>query len=97
MFASASIIEHLARGVIGIGALAFGVTAAPAHPWALVFALPVAIYALRGCPTCWTIGLVETVARRVRGENVLGACADGSCIARGRGSRSRTQGARLPR
>lgn len=74
MFASKSIGEHLLRGIAGSGALALGVVSATAHPWALLLALPVAIVAFRGCPTCWTIGLVETLARRLRGD-------DSACVA----------------
>jgi hypothetical protein len=35
-----------------------------------VTALIVALLAMRGCPTCWTLGLLETIAdRHNRGES----------------------------
>ena len=77
-FASRSIATHLLRGVIGIGALIAAVTLAPEHPVMAVFLLPLGMVALRGCPMCWTIGLVQTIAARLRGQTV-DACTDGSC------------------
>ena len=74
-FASRSIAGHLARGVIGIPTLIASV-ALMSHlgPFSLLLA-PIGLVALRGCPTCWTIGLVETIsASRIRR-----ACADGRC------------------
>ena len=78
-FASASIAEHLARGAVGLGALGASVLAASSHPWLSLLALPVALIALRGCPTCWTIGLVQTIAAKLLGRPADGACRDGTC------------------
>jgi hypothetical protein len=74
-YASRSMTRHLARGVVGFGALAASVALVP---WAGLFSLllaPVGMLALRGCPTCWAIGLVQTMSRG-RWER---SCADGSC------------------
>ena len=79
MFASKGIVEHLARGAVGIGSLIGAVHFAPAYPWLVLAALPVSLFALRGCPTCWTIGLFETVALRAQARPSSGACAGGSC------------------
>jgi hypothetical protein len=49
--------------------------------------LPLTAFAWRGCPTCWTVGLLGTLADdRARG----GGCATGSCrpAARDRGGGS---------
>jgi hypothetical protein len=60
--ASTSLIRHLMRGAVGFGmigsafALSVGV-----GPVALLLALP-GVVALRGCPTCWIVGLIETVS-----------------------------------
>ena len=79
MFASKSLVEHGARGVIGLGAFACAVFLAPHQPWLALAALPVGMLALRGCPSCWLLGLVETVVlRRAKGT----ACVDGSCAKR---------------
>lgn len=72
LFASSSVAEHVVRGVVGllltVGSLAF----AREHPWALL-GLVGAVLAWRGCPTCWALGLAQTLSRgRVR-------CADGAC------------------
>ena len=71
-FASASLAEHLARGagaavllsltfwlVHGVGPVRLGGAAA---------SFAGAIVLMRGCPTCWTVGLIATLgaARRAR-------------------------------
>jgi hypothetical protein len=52
------------RGAIGFGligsALALTVTVGPA---ALLLALP-GMVALRGCPTCWTAGLIQIISAK---------------------------------
>jgi hypothetical protein len=61
-FASASVALHLARGFVGfslIGA-AFAL-AAGGTPIALALVAP-GVLALRGCPTCWLVGLAQTVS-----------------------------------
>jgi hypothetical protein len=74
-FASASLARHVTRGVIGFGALAGSVALLPVVGWVGLLLLPIGVVALRGCPMCWVIGLVETVSRgRVRRD-----CADGRC------------------
>ena len=74
-FASASVPRHLARGAVGFGLIgsAFGLTAT-IGPAALLLA-PLGMVALRGCPMCWTAGLIETVsAGRLRRS-----CGPGGC------------------
>ena len=77
MFASRSLAVHFARGLIGIAAFAASVLLFGKHPLLALTALPVAFVALRGCPTCWTIGLVQTLA--ARGKPSAGVCRDGGC------------------
>ncbi|MEV0170000.1 hypothetical protein AB0I00_02570 [Streptomyces sp. NPDC050803] len=74
-FASASVPRHLARGAVGFGALVASLALLPAvGPVSLLLA-PVGLIALRGCPMCWAIGLVETIsAGRLRRS-----CEDGRC------------------
>jgi hypothetical protein len=79
MFASKSLLEHLARGIVGLGAFVAAALLAPLHPWLALAALPVGFVLLRGCPTCWLVGLVQTVAPRLGKAN---ACVDGSCSKR---------------
>lgn len=70
-FASGGLPEHLGRGALGILALTAAVWVATGSLawWAtpLSLALGVAsLVAFRGCPVCWTIGLVRTASRAVR-------------------------------
>lgn len=48
-----------------------------AGPVALLL-LPAGVVALRGCPTCWLIGLAQTVSR----GRIERQCAQGQCRAR---------------
>jgi hypothetical protein len=60
--ASASVGEHLLRGAVGLAAVVLAVLlVASAGPISLLL-LVVAAAAWRGCPTCWTVGLVGTIA-----------------------------------
>lgn len=72
-FASVGLAEHLARGALGIAALAAALWAAwhLPGPWPTPLSLGlgvVSLVAFRGCPVCWTIGLVETTWRATRRE-----------------------------
>ncbi|MFE7193890.1 hypothetical protein [Kitasatospora sp. NPDC057541] len=82
-YASGTLTGQLLRGGVGFGALLGAFALLPfAGPVALLL-LPVALQAFRGCPTCWVIGLLETVSRgRLRRE-----CVDGRCeLGKGRGA-----------
>ncbi len=71
-FASPTLTEHLVRGALGAAALALGVMLLPVQPWAALATLPIAFVALRGCPMCWTVGLLDTIVgggrRPIRSE-----------------------------
>lgn len=74
-FASASLPRHLMRGVAGFGALIGSVALVPViGPVSLVL-LPAGLLALRGCPTCWTVGLMQTLSR----GRLRRSCEDGRC------------------
>ncbi|MEU7282459.1 hypothetical protein AB0A69_27325 [Streptomyces sp. NPDC045431] len=74
-FASATVPRHLARGALGFGALAASLALLPVTGPASLLLAPAGLVALRGCPMCWAIGLVETVsAGRLRRS-----CAEGRC------------------
>ena len=80
MFASKSMPEHLLRGVIGLTALiAASSLMSASHLWLGLAVLPVALVALRGCPSCWLLGLAQTVIASVRGRSADGYCLDGTC------------------
>lgn len=77
-FASATVPRHLARGAIGFGALAGSLVLLRAVGPASLLLAPIGLVALRGCPMCWAVGLVETVsAGRLRRS-----CTEGSCTLR---------------
>lgn len=60
--ASTSVARHLIRGAIGFGLIGSAVALTPsAGPAALLLAAP-GMVALRGCPTCWIAGLIETLS-----------------------------------
>jgi hypothetical protein len=64
-FGSKSVVLHLVRGCVGFGALAT-LALAPISPWWSIGLVPLALVALKGCPACWMMGLVETVAHRIK-------------------------------
>jgi hypothetical protein len=75
MFGSRTLVRHLLRGVVGFAALAAAFVLLGSHQlWSLSL-LALSLLSLRGCPTCWTIGLFETLSGRASSET----CADGSC------------------
>lgn len=79
MFASKTIAGHLARGAVGLGTMACAMSGAATHPWLPLAALPITLIAFRGCPTCWTVGLVQTIVAKIQGKSTEGLCFDGSC------------------
>jgi hypothetical protein len=62
--ASKSLAEHLVRGLLGFTALV-GAVMGMLHGslWSIPLAA-LGVVLLRGCPTCWMIGLMETVTAR---------------------------------
>ena len=63
MFGSRSITLHVLRGALAAACL---FAAFKLHSVLLAaLAIIAAIVLLRGCPMCWTVGLCETVARRI--------------------------------
>ena len=75
MFASKSITVHLLRGAAGFSALGFAL--ALQNAWSALL-VGLALVALRGCPTCWTLGLIATVSAKLRGQPRAG-CSEGHC------------------
>jgi hypothetical protein len=75
-FASSSVTRHLLRGVIGFGALIGSFALYPVIGFVSLVLLPVGFLALRGCPTCWLIGLIETISA----GRLKRSCVDGSCV-----------------
>ena len=66
MFASDGLVEHLVRGIVGISALSYAISISVPHPFYSLALAGVSMVAFRGCPICWTIGLVETTYRKFK-------------------------------
>ncbi|MGK5732446.1 hypothetical protein [Streptomyces sp. URMC 124] len=74
-FASTSLPRHLARGAIGFGLIIASIALVPVAGPATLLAAPLALIAFRGCPTCWMIGMAQTISLgRLKRQ-----CADGVC------------------
>ncbi|WP_405977631.1 hypothetical protein [Streptomyces sp. NBC_00158] len=74
-FASSSVPRHLARGALGFGLIIGSIALVPTAGPAALLAAPLSLIAFRGCPTCWMVGLAQTVSRgRLQRE-----CHDGTC------------------
>ena len=67
MFASKTIVAHVVRGLIAAALIAWAVLHESSNPAFAVAAAVLAVVAMRGCPLCWTMGLVETCSRGARG------------------------------
>ncbi|MGK8500827.1 hypothetical protein [Nocardia asiatica] len=80
-FASASVPRHLIRGVVGFGGLVGAIALLPMLGAYSLLLAPAGLLALRGCPTCWAIGLMQTVSR----GRLRRSCVDGQCRLTGTG------------
>ncbi|MGW0753326.1 hypothetical protein [Streptomyces sp. NPDC002587] len=74
-FASRSLPRHLARGALGFGLIIGSIALVPVAGPATLLAAPLALIAFRGCPTCWMVGLAQTISR----GRLERQCADGVC------------------
>jgi hypothetical protein len=63
MFASRSLAEHVLRGGAGFALIALAFWLAPLSLWVLLL-VPLGLLLLRGCPMCWTVGLIQTLTSR---------------------------------
>ena len=82
MFASKTLVEHLVRGAIGITALWLAMHFASVSVFVPILLVPISLFAFKGCPLCWTLGLGETLLAKLRGKPTDGLCTDGSCALR---------------
>lgn len=64
MFASSTVPRHLVRGAIGLPLMVAAFVLIPwVGGWSLLLLVP-SVALLRGCPTCWALGLQQTCALR---------------------------------
>ena len=66
VFGSKSLFGHLLRGLTGFVAVTWAVMH-QSEPVLAVLAIGVAFVLFRGCPICWTVGLLETITGKLRG------------------------------
>lgn len=62
IFASRSVLVHVVRGVLGLALVVSALAFAHVSALFLLLAIP-GVVLWRGCPTCWTLGLIATVSR----------------------------------
>ncbi|MGW4055271.1 hypothetical protein ACWENA_31045 [Streptomyces sp. NPDC004779] len=74
-YASKSVPRHLARGAVGFGLIAGTIALVPVTGPVSLLAAPLALIAFRGCPTCWAVGLAQTISR----GRLERRCDDGVC------------------
>jgi hypothetical protein len=65
LFATRTLSGHLLRGAVAFALLYLALAQGHEHPWRAVAAALAALAAMRGCPMCWAIGLVETLQQRL--------------------------------
>ncbi len=65
-FGNRSLGIHLARGLAGLLCLYVAIAYGRQIGLPAVLLLPAALWAMKGCPTCWMVGLGETLAQRRR-------------------------------
>jgi hypothetical protein len=70
-----ALARHLVRGAIGFGLIGSALALTTSIGPASLLLLAPGMVALRGCPTCWLVGLIETVSA----GRLERSCADGSC------------------
>lgn len=73
--ASTSVARHLTRGAIGFGLIGSTVALTPSLGPAALLLAPAGMVVLRGCPTCWIAGLLQTISA----GRLERTCADAGC------------------
>lgn len=68
-FGNRTIRIHLLRGILGIAAGYASLSVLRGNPWPSLILFAVAIYLLKGCPLCWTLGLIETIVMTIHRRN----------------------------
>ncbi len=71
----AFVAGHLLRGALGFGLIGCAAALVFAIGPAAMLIAPFGLVALRGCPMCWLLGLVEALSARKHAR----ACLDGRC------------------
>ena len=65
VFTSRNVTTQLLRGAIAAGSLSWALLNDSSPAAFDLAAIGVAFLAMRGCPMCWLVGLIETIAAQV--------------------------------
>lgn len=65
-FANRTVPIHLARGLIGLTALTAAPLVADANPLGGIALMTLGLVSLKGCPLCWTVGLILTLSNAIK-------------------------------
>lgn len=68
-FGNKTIRVHILKGLLGFVALYVALSTMDRTIWPSLVLLPVVLYLLKGCPMCWTMGLIETIVMAVHKRN----------------------------
>ncbi|HYW74837.1 MAG TPA: hypothetical protein VE961_27675 [Pyrinomonadaceae bacterium] len=74
IFGNRTIPRHLLRGALGLTALYIAASTFHGTTWRALLFLALALILLKGCPMCWTLGLIETIAMAVHRRNEQKCC-----------------------
>lgn len=66
LFASTTLTGHLLQGGVAFALLYEALSLQHERPWLSMGAALAALLVMRGCPMCWTIGLIETAIQRLK-------------------------------
>jgi hypothetical protein len=69
IFGNRTIGRHLLRGALGITALYLSLSTFHGATWRSLILLAAALFLLKGCPACWTLGLIETIAMTIHRQS----------------------------
>jgi hypothetical protein len=79
------------KGVLGFGFLAITLNYLLVLGWWALLPAVAALVCFRGCPMCWTFGLIETVIDRKSPVCIDGLCADRESMEPARGVNRKSQ------
>lgn len=65
IFGNKNLWLHLLRGVVGFAAMSMSLATVNQVWWPSLVLMPLALWMFKGCPICWTVGLLETLAHKV--------------------------------
>jgi len=68
-FGNKTIRVHLLKGILGLIALYISINTISRTVWPSIILIPLVLYLLKGCPACWTMGLIETIVMAVHKRN----------------------------